>query len=181
MKGAEAVVTETEIIGIPAVRKTRIGKKYRLSEIDSRLRKERTRSEARLLNKLKQSGIRCPVVLAVFEYELILSKIDGMRPEMTGKECMEAGRILAKMHEDDIIHGDFTPANLISNDEGLFVIDLGLGFVSKEIEDKAVDVFTMLRSIDCREEFLSGYSEYGKYASVMKRVKKVESRVRYAF
>lgn len=99
---------------------------------------------------------------------------------MDRRECEEAGRILARLHEADIIHGDYTPANLIKDDR-IHVIDFGLGFISSDIEDKAVDVFTMLRAIDEKDAFLEGYTAYGKAGSVLKRLKKVEKRVRYAF
>ena len=181
MKGAEAVVSETEVIGIPAVLKKRIVKKYRVRELDEKLRKERTRSEARLLHKAKKAGVKCPVVLQVDDFEIYMSFIDGQRPAMDEKQAKTAGGILAKLHKADIIHGDYTPANLIVNSEGMHVIDFGLGFVSKDIEDKAVDVFTMLRAINEKESFLEGYSSYEKFEQVEKRVKKVESRVRYAF
>ena len=180
MRGAEAVLSETEIIGKKGLVKTRIEKKYRLREIDGKLRRERTRSEARLLHKAKLAGIRCPTVLQVKDFEIVISFIDGNRPGMDESECREAGEILAKLHEADIIHGDYTPANLIT-DGNLSAIDFGLGFISKDIEDKAVDVFTMVRAVEGKEAFLDGYRSYSKSDSVVKRLKKVEQRVRYAF
>lgn len=180
MRGAEAVLTETKVIGKHALVKTRIAKKYRLKEIDEKLRKERTRSEARLLHKAKLAGVDCPTVFQVEDFEIYMSFLEGKRPSMDADECKESGEILAKLHEADIIHGDYTPANLIGNGK-LSVIDFGLGFISKDIEDKAVDVFTMLRAVDDKDAFIGGYQKYSKADSVMKRVKKVEQRVRYAF
>jgi Kae1-associated kinase Bud32 len=180
LRGAEAVLTETKIIGRRALVKTRIAKNYRLKEIDEKLRRERTRSEARLLHKAKVAGVDCPTVLQVDDFEIFMTFIEGKRPHMNAAECKEAGGILAKLHEADIIHGDYTPANLICGGK-ISVIDFGLGFVSKDIEDKAVDVFTMLRAVEEKEAFLGGYSGYSRSDSVMKRVKKVEKRVRYAF
>lgn len=180
MRGAEAVLTETKIIGRRALVKTRVAKKYRLKEIDEKLRRERTRSEARLLHKAKVAGVDCPSVLQVDDFEISMSFLEGDRPQMSASECKEAGEILAKLHEADIIHGDYTPANLIKK-ECISVIDFGLGFVSKDIEDKAVDVFTMMRAIDEKDAFIDGYRKYSKSDSVLKRVKKVEKRVRYAF
>lgn len=180
MRGAEAVLSETEIIGRRALVKRRVEKKYRLREIDEKLRRERTRSEARLLHKAKLAGVDCPTVLQVDEFEIFMSFLEGERPGMDDSECREAGEILAKLHEADIIHGDYTPANLIT-DGKISVIDFGLGFISKDIEDKAVDVFTMMRAIDKKDAFIEGYKAYSKSDSVLKRLKKVEKRVRYAF
>ncbi len=183
MRGAEAVLSRTTFIGRAAVLKSRVVKGYRVKELDAKLRSERTKSEARLLNRAKLAGVDCPTVLCVDEFEMIMTFVDGERPEMTGKECSEAGAMLAKLHANDIIHGDYTPANLIIDGKILFVIDFGLGYVSNDVEDKAVDVFTMLRALDSKDKkdsFVEGYRAYVKADSVLKRVKDVEKRVRYA-
>ncbi len=180
MRGAEAVLSKSEVIGLPVVVKRRIEKRYREGELDKKLRGERTRSEARLLHKAKLAGVDCPTVLQVGDFEIFMTFLQGRRPEMSKGESRTAGEMLAKLHEADIIHGDYTPANLIKSKK-IFVIDFGLGFISKDIEDKAVDVFTMLRAIENKDAFVEGYKSYAKADSVLKRVKKVEQRVRYAF
>ncbi len=180
MRGAEAVVSGKSLLGDSVLVKDRISKGYRIRKLDERLRRERTRSEARLLHKAKLAGVPCPTVLEVDEFSITMSVIHGSRPKMSGKECLECGKMLAKLHAADIIHGDYTPANIISEKGKLFVIDFGLGFVSRDIEDKAVDVFTMLRAISGKDDFMKGYGSYSKAKSVLKRVKGVESRVRYA-
>lgn len=154
-----------------------------MKELDTRLRTERTKSEARLLHRAKLAGVDCPTVLCVDDFDITMTFLSGKRPEMTKKQSHDAGVILAKLHSNDIIHGDYTPANLIIDAKVLFVIDFGLGFVSNDIEDKAVDVFTMLRALDGKEKkdgFVEGYRAYVKADSVLKRVKDVEKRVRYA-
>ncbi len=190
MRGAEAVVERCSLIGLPAVRKSRIAKEYRVGALDSMLRRNRTRSEARLLNRAKLAGVSCPTVLEVDEFSIVMTLIDGSRPEMDEKQAHEAGSILAKLHKNDIIHGDYTPANLIESEKGIiFIIDFGLGFVSNDIEDKATDVFTMLRALKGKgkstkvigDSFIDGYGKYEKSASVFERVKGIEKRVRYAF
>ncbi len=187
MRGAEAVLSKSKLIGLPVVVKKRIEKEYREEELDKKLRKERTRSEARLLHKAKLAGVECPTVLQVGDFEISMTFLEGKRPGMGKRDCRAAGEMLAKLHASDIIHGDYTPANLIKKGGSkgtagsFYVIDFGLGFISKDIEDKAVDVFTMLRAIEDKDAFLAGYKGYAKADSVLKRVKKVEQRVRYAF
>jgi Kae1-associated kinase Bud32 len=110
-----------------------------------------------------------------------MSFIAGERPGMSKADAKEAGGMLAALHEADIIHGDYTPANLMLEGKEMFVIDFGLGFISNDVEDKAVDVFTMLRAIAEKEAFKEGYQSYQKANQVLKRVKDVEKRVRYAF
>jgi len=181
MRGAEAIVERGMLLGHPVVIKRREAKRYRAGELDKRLRAERTRGEARLLHKAKLAGVRCPVVLEVREFEITMGFVEGARPEMDDRQCGEAGKLLAALHAADIIHGDYTPANLIEGKEGISVIDFGLGFISNDVEDKAVDVFTMMRAIERKEAFIAGYRSYAKAPAVLARVKDVEKRVRYAF
>jgi Kae1-associated kinase Bud32 len=181
MRGAEAVLHKSTLLGKPVVIKERIVKGYRIKGLDERLRRERTRSEARILHKAKLAGVRCPVVLEVDDFSITMGFIPGDRPGMSKAESRVAGGMLARLHETDIIHGDYTPANLLLEGRDMFVIDFGLGFISSDIEDKAVDVFTMLRAISEKEAFTEGYESYKKAKSVLKRVKEVEKRVRYAF
>jgi TP53 regulating kinase and related kinases len=180
MRGAEAVLRRATVLGRAVVVKERIAKRYRVESLDRRLRRERTRGEARLLHRAKLAGVACPVVLEVGEFTITMGFIGGARPEMGAADAREAGKTLAMLHAADIIHGDYTPANLIRG-ETLYVIDFGLGFVSSDIEDKAVDVFTMLRAITQKEAFIQGYRAYPKADAVLVRVKGVEKRVRYAF
>jgi Kae1-associated kinase Bud32 len=183
MRGAEAIVKRAKLLGQEVVIKERVKKAYRIPELDEKLRRERTRAEARLLHKAKVVGVLCPVVLEVEEFKLTMSFIHGDRPGMNAAEAREAGTNLAALHQADIIHGDFTPANLIKEDRKLFVIDFGLGFFSSDIEDKAIDVYTMLKALDELRgaAFLEGYKTRNpRHKTIMKRVEQVKKRVRYA-
>jgi len=182
MRGAEAIVTKDFFLGRPVVVKNRISKKYRIAELDSFLRKSRTRIEARLLNRAKVAGVDCPTVLKVDDFSITMSYIPGKRPKVGKREAKEAGRILACLHDAHIVHGDFTPANLLKNGKKLFVIDFGLGFFSNYIEDKAVDVYTMLRALDAsaQREFLKAYRNSKTSHLVLKRIEDISKRVRYA-
>jgi len=180
MRGAEAVLSRTTVIGIPAVKKDRIKKKYRVPELDVSLRRKRTRREARLLHRAKKAGVPCPTVLEVSDFSLFLSFIKGKRPGMDRKNSIKAGKYLALLHSADIIHGDFTPANLIMTKDGMYVIDFGLGLFSSDVEDKAVDVLTMLKAIKTGDAFIQGYKKYKKSKSVLRRVEEIKKRARYA-
>jgi len=181
-RGAEARVERKRFLGKNVVLKERFARSYRIEGIDRKVRVERTRMEAKLLHKAKLAGVNAPVVFSVYENAILESFIEGKRPErMTPKLAEEFGRILAKLHANDIIHGDFTPANIIKKGKKLYVIDFGLGFISNRIEDKADDVFAMLRAIKGFEkDFAKGYSEYEKSEAVLKRVEEIRKRARYA-
>lgn len=183
LQGAEAKLKITKIIDRVAVIKQRLKKNYRNQKLDEKLRFERTKNEARILHKAKLAGVLCPIVFEVDDFDLYLEYIEGDRPE--NKDLEEVGSILAKLHIANIIHGDYTLANLIKNRDGkIYVIDFGLGYISNDIEDKATDVFTILRTLKNDDEkalFQKGYSLNENIDKVMNRVRQIEKRVRYAF
>jgi len=101
--------------------KRRIKKGYRIPEIDEKLRKLRTRGEARLLEKASNL-ITVPKVLKADEKikEIELEFIDGIKlsenlDELKNKyEIMvQVGKETAKLHDNNIIHGDLTTSNMI--------------------------------------------------------------------
>lgn len=181
-KGAEAIVFKEYF---PLLKKTlivkrRIPKSYRIKELDEKLRKERTRHEAKLLNKAKLANVKCPTVYFVNDFDIGMEYIRGKKPKMTESECEEAGKILASLHKKGIIHGDFTKANLLKRGNSLYVIDFGLGFFSQDIEDQAVDVLTALKSLLYPESFLNSYSKINEnYKRIFDRVEEIKRRARY--
>lgn len=183
MRGAESKVLPVVFLGKKMLRKERMKRDYREPSLDRALRKRRTIQEARLLHKAKKAGVRAPVVYMVEEFALTFSKIAGRKPKMKMNEVKEAARLLAKLHKADIVHGDYTPANLLVNKRGMYVIDFGLGMVSQKIEDKAMDLMTMLRTLDskAREVFKKEYQKsWEKGEECVKRWREAEKRVRYA-
>jgi len=60
-RGAEASIRAVDWWGFPAVVKERDAKGYRPKALDDRLRKERTRTEARLLGEARRLGVRTPI------------------------------------------------------------------------------------------------------------------------
>jgi len=179
LRGAEAVLVPCSFLGHSALRKERREKSYRIKEIDSELRLGRTRREARLLHKAKEAGVSCPTVYAVGENCIVIDRLLGGKLKENPAQLRKAGEMLAKLHSAGIIHGDFTPYNIIVNSSGLHVIDFGLGFISYKLEDQADDVLNMLRGIKGRKYFLEGYSEFSGAKQVLKRIGQIEARMRY--
>jgi len=179
MRGAEAVIVPVEFLGKKVLKKERRKKGYRINEIDFELRIGRTRREARLLHKAKLAGVSCPTVYEVGEDYIIMDKIEGGKLSETPKELKAAGEILGKLHAAGIIHGDFTPYNLIVNPKGICAIDFGLGSFSKKTEAQADDVITMLRGIEKKKHFLAGYGKFPGSKEVIARIERIESRARY--
>ncbi len=114
-QGAEAIIylQNNEII------KDRIKKSYRIKEIDEKLRKARTKSEAKILNKLSET-ISVPKLISTDEKQkIIMEYINGEKLSSSletldyKKICKILGEEIAKMHNKGIIHGDLTTSNLI--------------------------------------------------------------------
>ena len=70
----------------------------------------------------------------------------------------------------------------------IFIIDFGLGFISKRIEDKAVDLHLIKQALEAKHylyheslfhSFLQGYKLEKDYAKILEQLKKVEARGRY--
>ena len=193
-QGAEAniVLFNFDVIG-NRVDKNRIAKKYRHPELDSKLRRTRTKAEAKILNKL-YNVINVPKVYEFNEMDSIeMEYIDGEKlsdnlEKLDYKKIAEMiGNTIAKIHDNDIIHGDLTTSNMILKDDKVFFIDFGLAFHSHKIEDKAVDLHLLKHALEARhfliaEECIKIILENYKperYKDILLQLKKVESRGRY--
>lgn len=186
MRGAEAILRKEKFCGKAVLVKERIRKKYRHPKLDERLRKTRTRIEARLLSKAKEGGIRCPLVYAVSDYGITMEKLPGellstrmKKQALSEHELNEIARMLASLHSLGIVHGDFTPANILVHGKEISLIDFGLGGFSSDIEEKAIDVLTMKKALGkIGDKFPPAYAKYGS-PSVVSRAKEIEKRGRY--
>jgi Kae1-associated kinase Bud32 len=185
--GAEAHI----MLAGNVVSKKRIKKSYRIKQIDVPLRKRRTRLESRLMSKAADI-INCPKILGTRKFTIKMEYVEGpqlkealeaMSEKERTKICHDLGKQIASLHEHDIIHGDLTTSNMILN-RGVYFIDFGLGFVSKKVEDKAVDLLLLKRALfskhpDIAEKsFRMITSAYGD-KEVLERLNLVESRGRY--
>ena len=191
-KGAEAIL----YLEKDKLVKERISKGYRIPEIDLEKRKYPTRKEAKLLKEASKF-INVPEVYEMDDknMKVVMEYIKGDRLKdvfdkiKNRKEvCIKIGESIAKLHDNNIIHGDLTTSNMILKDNKLYFIDFGLGFISDKLEDKAVDLHLMRQAIDSKhymhaeESFsyiLEGYKTSKNYQDAIKRLEKVESRGRY--
>lgn len=193
--GAEAILIRKGDL----VLKRRVAKGYRLKELDEKLRKTRTKGEAKLLDKALKIGIAVPVVKKVneTEKEIDMQFIEGEKLSenlddlKNWKEiCFEIGESIAKLHDADIIHGDLTTSNMIwsNKEKKVYFIDFGLGFHSSRVEDKAVDLHLIKQALEAKhfenwekffEAIKEGYKISKNFATTMGRFEKVERRGRY--
>jgi len=213
-RGAEAILIHED----NKLVKKRIKKSYRIDILDDKLRKQRTKKEAKLLEKAVKL-IPVPKVIKTDEkQEIDMEFLEGKKlsehlDTLPNAEeiCIQIGQNIAKLHDADIIHGDLTTSNMIyvennikekpvaplnqkSDDNSnktigkVYFIDFGLGFESKKVEDKAVDLHLIKQALEAKhfrhyEKFffkvLEGYKSSKHHIATLKRLKAVELRGRY--
>ncbi|MCL5423984.1 MAG: Kae1-associated serine/threonine protein kinase [Candidatus Marsarchaeota archaeon] len=184
--GAEANVYRSNILGIDCVVKVRQKKLYRIQSLDNQIREQRTKIEARILALAHSRGIAVPPLFLVSKYGItmgfingiLLSKIDGNKSVY----LKEAGILLGKLHNNNICHGDFTTANIMVFENKLFIIDFGLSEIIESVEQKALDILLMKRSIGQKSFsiFISSYKKSSKgHKLIIKKLNELETRGRY--
>ena len=192
-RGAEAVVE----IGDSEVVKRRLPKRYRHEELDTKLRRDRTVLEARLLSEARKQGVPTPRVhdVDVAEATLRLQRVGDcdLAAALTAERCRTLGGHLAKLHDAGLVHGDPTTRNVRVGEQRLFLIDFGLGYHSGHPEDHAMDLHVFEQSIagtaddpePLIEAFEAGYaaesSRNGDEAgeATLSRLREVRGRGRY--
>ena len=115
--GAEAVLIHKD----GKLIKRRIKKSYRISELDEKLRKQRTKKESKLLEKAFKL-ISVPKIIKTDEKnkEIDMEFLEGKKlsehlDTLKNAEeiCEQIGKNISLLHDADIIHGDLTTSNMI--------------------------------------------------------------------
>lgn len=185
--GAEAVIA----LDGNTIIKTRVSKRYRLKEIDDILRRERTRTEARLISEARRCGVPTPIIKDVTGFEIKMEYIDGdpLKNVITPELSEQTGEIIGKLHSCGLVHGDLTTSNIIFMNGKLFLIDFGLAYIDSTLEARGVDIHVLFQTFESTHEgheelieaFKKGYLRTLPGADeVIKRVSEIESRGRYA-
>ncbi|XP_074460889.1 EKC/KEOPS complex subunit TP53RK [Larus michahellis] len=163
-QGAEACVYRGLFLGRAAVAKLRIPKRYRHPALEERLSRRRTAQEARSLLRCRRAGISAPVVYFV-DYVTNSIYLEDIVDSITVQDHINSlqqsgndtssllilaekmGELLARMHDEDLIHGDLTTSNILlrppTEKLDLVLIDFGLSFISGLPEDKGVDLYVL--------------------------------------
>jgi len=190
-QGAEAIITlkDNEVI------KNRIKKSYRIPILDEKIRKSRTKAEAKIINKLSNIIPVPKIIKTDDKQEIIMQFIDGKKLSDSlesldyKKICKKIAENISKMHDQGIIHGDLTTSNMIykKDENKVYFIDFGLAFHSQKIEDKAVDLHLLQQALEAKhftiwkESYRIILDNYRpeKYKDIISRIKVIESRGRY--
>jgi len=188
-RGAEAELYREKFLGMDCVRKTRLPKTFKQRELDERLRRERVKTEARMLQKAR-SAVNTPHVYSVQGDTIIMEYVDGQKAKdlflaKDTKAATAIGTAIRKLHDAGIIHNDLTTSNLILKDGTVWFIDFGLAVQGSSLEDKAVDLLVFKRMLSSTHydvfdkvwpEVLKGYKAD---KAMLKKMAQVESRAKY--
>ncbi len=205
-EGAEATIRQVDWWGFPALLKARDAKRYRPKALDERLRRERTRTEARLLPEARRLGVRTPIVydLDGDRCRLILEQLPGPTlksvledpsvPSGSLAASVRAfGEALGRLHAGHIAHGDLTSSNvLLPEGPGgpVAFLDLSMGSRNAGLEELGIDLHLVvedLRALSAKAPsllrvFYAGYVVGNPRGAkdVRARAKAIRGRVRYA-
>ncbi|KAA8593632.1 hypothetical protein FQN60_009748, partial [Etheostoma spectabile] len=136
-QGAEARVYRAEFLGKPTIVKERFQKRYRHPVLDEKLTHRRTVQE----EIVGSSTVR--------DHIASTQRSDSCKELELEPLADRVGQILAKMHDEDVIHGDLTTSNMLlrcgleDGEFDLFLIDFGLSYISALPEDKGVDLYVL--------------------------------------
>jgi Kae1-associated kinase Bud32 len=205
-RGAEAALRRVDWWGFPALLKERDPKSYRPKSLDDRLRRDRTKTEVRLLVDARRVGVRTPLVYDVDldRHRIILEELPGP----TLKELLERdaedratlqpyvrafGETLGRLHGGGMSHGDLTSSNELypDGDGGRpALLDLSMGSRNASVEELGIDLHLVeedLKSLHpdgaaLFKVFLTGYDAGNPHGAkaVRKRAREIRGRVRYA-
>jgi TP53 regulating kinase-like protein len=202
-RGAEADIILKRWHGREVIIKRRIPKRYRVAQLDFKLRQARTIHESFFLHRAKLAGVEAPALYMVdlADTAIIMQYVKGTKvrqllPSISAEEgeklCYRIGSMIGRLHVAGIMHGDLTTSNMIADSHGhVFFIDFGLSDNIRSVEEEGVDLHLMERALQsthyrsARENFeaiVAGYKdEVGseKAKKVLERVREIERRARY--
>ena len=184
--GAEATVRSFDRY----ILKQRIPKRYRIKEVDEQLRRDRTKSEAKMISEARRSGIPTPIIYDVTDYDIKMEYLEGVQLKhvLDIDLCKGIGELVGRLHTSGIVHGDLTTSNMILSQGRVYLIDFGLAYFDHSTEARGVDVHVLFQTFESTHDehealmnaFISGYEKtFDGAKEVVQRVKAIESRGRY--
>ncbi|MCE4617296.1 MAG: Kae1-associated kinase Bud32 [Desulfurococcales archaeon] len=197
--GAEAQIWKASWYGYPAIIKVRRRKKYLHPQLLDEINVKRMRRETKILVTLAKTGVCVPTLYAAFfsKWALVMKAIEGqplsqcLKDRCSQENIKLAGRYLGLIHNVGVIHGDYTVNNMIVTNRGdTCIIDFGLSEFSTDPEDRAMDLYLFLKSInsilppEIAEDyfgiFLKAYSSvFNEWYAVKERLEEIMLRGRY--
>jgi len=205
-RGAEASLKAVDWWGFPALLKERESKTYRPKVLDDRIRRERTRTEVRLLVDARRLGVRTPIIYDVDlpRHRIILEELPGptlkqvledpaVDPSVVALAVRAMGAALGRLHAGGISHGDLTSSNIVfpaGPDGAPAFLDLSMGSRNPGVEEMGIDLHLVeedLKALSARavglvRAFHDGYASGNPKGAkdVRARARQIRGRMRYA-
>ncbi|XP_046552690.1 EKC/KEOPS complex subunit TP53RK-like [Haliotis rubra] len=210
-QGAEARLYSSSFYGQPCMVKERFSKSYRHPTLDKSLTSQRIKGEVRAMLRCRTHGIPTPTVYMVDQeansiYMELIEDSMTVRKHIADTQqqypddaverlqplAAEIGKLLGKMHSNNIVHGDLTTSNMLLKgmleDRRVILIDFGLSHFENVSEDKGVDLYVLERALlsthpgteDLFDTVLKYYSQTNtkEAVEVMKKLEEVRMRGR---
>ena len=118
--------------------------------------------------------------------------LDDLTHKERQHQSNHIGKLIGRLHNHNLIHGDLTTSNMILNQENTIVfVDFGLGEISVELESRGVDLHLMKRAFqsthfrfsdECFRNVLEGYTKIvgtERSRKVIGKISQIERRGRY--
>ncbi len=200
-KGAEADIYHILWDGRDAIMKIRKPKSYRNTQLDTRIRHQRTVRESNIICAARTFGIPTPLIylVDVKKSAIIMQYVKGVTVQSLSDDLIiylsgTIGRLVGILHKNGIMHGDLTTSNFVYNQDRniLYMLDFGLSQNTQKPEDHAVDmrlIKEIFNSAHARimnsswKKLLQGYTSvvgYDRCAKIKQLVLEIEGRGRYA-
>jgi len=125
------------------------------------------------------------------EGERLKELLERVSMEERLKICREVGRLIGRLHEGGIVHGDLTTSNMIMRNGKIYFIDFGLAEFDDTLEAQGVDLHLLKRAMESThykwfeegfKEVLNGYEEVRgreKRVEIEEKIREIELRGRY--
>jgi Kae1-associated kinase Bud32 len=184
--GAEAAI----YFRAHSVTKKRVPKGYRAAELDTKLRKERTKLEAKIQSDARRAGVPTPIIQAVDSFSITMERIEGPPVRFVINEAIaeQVGEVLCTLHSAGIAHGDPTTRNMIVASRRVYLIDFGLASYDRSLEARGVDVHVFFQCLEASHDnfhalknaFVAGYAKKCRDAEqILCKVQEIKGRGRY--
>ena len=202
-KGAEANLYLEDWHNRKVIMKRRLSKKYRIPQLDSEIRYQRTMHEPQIIHKAKQAGVPTPtifmidateatIIMEFIEGKQVKQILDNLSSDKRHNLCCHIGELIGLLHSNGIIHGDLTTSNMILTPYGKVVfVDFGLSERLTELEARGVDLHLMKRAFQSThykfaeesfEAVIEGYAKVmgdNETKNVLDKIREIEKRGRY--
>jgi len=197
-RGAEAELRRIEWHGRQAVEKVRIPKGYRHERLDDDLRRQRIRTEVRLMHEVRRAGISVPILYDVdlAGHRIVMEFIDGPTVKEVLQKRLEDPRTVARavghaagmLHVHGLVHGDLTTSNMLWRDGRIHLIDQSMGEKTHALESQGVDLRLLKEAwtsahfdvLDLFDEVLAAYrAAHPKAEEAIAKMREIEERGRY--